>query len=72
MVRGDGWPQASTVGYVNDGLALYVGCGADSQKVRNIRHCPKLSLTVDHDQADWSGSSDCRWAPTPTLAAWPS
>jgi general stress protein 26 len=53
-VREDGWPQATTVGYVHDGLTLYVGCGADSQKVRNIRRCDKVSLTVDRDEEDWS------------------
>ena len=53
-VREDGWPQATTVGYVHDGLTLYVGCGADSQKVRNIRRCDKVSLTVDRDEDDWS------------------
>jgi hypothetical protein len=52
-LREDGWPQATTVGYVNDGLTLYVGAGAESQKVRNIRRCPKVSLTVDHDEPDW-------------------
>ena len=53
-VREDGWPQATTVGYVHDGLTLYVGCGADSQKARNIERCNKVSLTVDRDEADWS------------------
>jgi general stress protein 26 len=52
--REDGWPQATTVGYVNDGLTLYVGCGADSQKVRNIKRSNKVSLTVDRDEEDWS------------------
>jgi general stress protein 26 len=52
-VREDGWPQATTVGYVNEGLTLYVGCGADSQKARNIRRSSKVSLTVDRDEQDW-------------------
>ena len=52
-VREDGFPQATTVGYVNDGLTIYVGCGADSQKARNVRRCAKVSLTVDHDEEDW-------------------
>jgi general stress protein 26 len=53
-VREDGFPQATTVGYISDGLSLYVGCGADSQKLRNIDRCNKVSLTVDHDEDDWS------------------
>jgi general stress protein 26 len=53
-VREDGWPQATTVDYVHDGLTFYVGCAANSQKVRNIERCNKVSLTVDHDQDHWS------------------
>ena len=53
-VREDGWPQATTVGYVNDGLNLYVGCGADSQKIRNIKRSNKVSLTIDRDEEDWN------------------
>jgi general stress protein 26 len=53
-VREDGFPQATTVGYANDGLTIYVGCGADSQKARNVRRCANVSLTVDHDEEDWN------------------
>ena len=47
-LRPDGWPQATTVGYVNDGLALYFLCGKDSQK-RDDRRDNRVSLTIDHD-----------------------
>ena len=30
-IRGDGYPQATTVSYANDDLTLYFGCGSDSQ-----------------------------------------
>lgn len=53
-VRPDGYPQATTLAYVNDGLTLYVGVGDDSQKVRNIRQCDKVSVTIDRDEPDWS------------------
>jgi len=53
-LRDDGWPQATTVAYVNSGLVLYVATGADAQKVRNIRHSEKVSLTIDSGYADWS------------------
>lgn len=53
-IRPDGYPQATTVSYVNDGLTIYVGIGADSQKANNIRQCNKVSLTVDHDEPDWN------------------
>ncbi|MGE3301550.1 MAG: pyridoxamine 5'-phosphate oxidase family protein [Hyphomonadaceae bacterium] len=48
-VRPDGWPQATTVGYVAEGMTLYFLCGADSQKARNIAACDKVSLTIDDD-----------------------
>ncbi|SON55156.1 PPOX class probable F420-dependent enzyme [Hartmannibacter diazotrophicus] len=51
-LRPDGWPQATTVGYVNDGLAIYFLCGLDSQKARNIAHDSRISLTIDHDTSD--------------------
>ena len=52
-VRPDGYPQATTVAYVNDGLTIYIGIGDDSQKLRNIRLCDKVSLTIDRDEPDW-------------------
>ncbi|RAZ89941.1 pyridoxamine 5'-phosphate oxidase family protein [Mesorhizobium hawassense] len=48
-LRADGWPQATTVGYVNDGLTLYFLCGLDSQKASNLARDDRLSLTIDHD-----------------------
>ena len=48
-LRPDGWPQATTVGYVNEGLALYFLCGLDSQKAKNLARDDRLSLTIDHD-----------------------
>lgn len=51
-LRPDGWPQATTVGYVNEGLTLYFLCGLDSQKAKNLARDNRLSLTIDHDTAD--------------------
>ena len=48
-LRPDGWPQATTVGYANDGLALYFLCGLDSQKAANLARDDRVSLTIDHD-----------------------
>jgi general stress protein 26 len=53
-VRDDGYPQATTVEYVHEGLTLYIGTFAHAQKVANIRRCPKVSLTIDRDYDDWS------------------
>ena len=51
-LRPDGWPQATTVGYVNEGLILYFLCGAHSQKVANLARDNRVSLTIDHDAPD--------------------
>jgi nitroimidazol reductase NimA-like FMN-containing flavoprotein (pyridoxamine 5'-phosphate oxidase superfamily) len=51
-LRADGWPQATTVGYVNEGLTLWFLCGLDSQKAANLARDDRLSLTIDHDTPD--------------------
>ena len=48
-LRPDGWPQATTVGYANEGLTLYFLCGPDSQKAANLARNDRVSLTIDHD-----------------------
>jgi PPOX class probable F420-dependent enzyme len=48
-LRPDGWPQATTVGYANDGLTIYFLCGPDSQKAANLARDDRVSLTIDHD-----------------------
>ena len=53
-LREDGWPQANTLAYVNEGLTLYAATGADAAKVLNIRRDPRVSLTVDAGKTDWS------------------
>jgi len=52
-VRKDGYPQATTVSYVNDGLTIYFGCAAESQKAKNIACSDKVSLTVNLSYAGW-------------------
>jgi general stress protein 26 len=53
-LRKDGYPQATTVTYVNDGLTLYFGCEKAAQKVKNIKRNGKVSLTIDRDYRDWN------------------
>jgi nitroimidazol reductase NimA-like FMN-containing flavoprotein (pyridoxamine 5'-phosphate oxidase superfamily) len=50
--RPDGWPQATTVGYVNDGLTIYFLCSPQSQKAANLARDSRVSLTIDHDTSD--------------------
>ena len=52
-VRPDGYPQATVVSFVHDGLTLYAGIGLDSQKAHNIRQNSKVSATVTPPYADW-------------------
>lgn len=51
-LRSDGWPQATTVGYVNEGLDIHFLCGLDSQKASNIAGDDRVSLTIDYDTDD--------------------
>jgi nitroimidazol reductase NimA-like FMN-containing flavoprotein (pyridoxamine 5'-phosphate oxidase superfamily) len=51
-LRPDGWPQATTVGYVNEGLTLWFLCGLESQKAKNLARDDRVSLTIDHDTPD--------------------
>ena len=48
-LRPDGWPQATTVGYANDGFTLYFLCGLESQKAANLARDDRVSLPIDHD-----------------------
>src|SRR5215470_12591780 len=52
-IRPDGYPQATTVSYVNDGLVIYFGCAAESQKARNLALNDKVSLTVTLPYFNW-------------------
>lgn len=52
-VREDGYPQATTVSYMNDGLILFFGTSADAQKARNIDRNSKVSVTIDSKYDDW-------------------
>jgi nitroimidazol reductase NimA-like FMN-containing flavoprotein (pyridoxamine 5'-phosphate oxidase superfamily) len=51
-LRPDGWPQATTVGYVNEGMTLWFLCGLESQKAKNLARDNRVSLTIDHDTPD--------------------
>ncbi len=51
--REDGFPQATTVSYVNDGFSIYFGTGDVSQKTKNLARCDKVSLTIDLPYPDW-------------------
>ncbi len=53
-VRSDGYPQATTVSFVNDDLLLYFGCGPLSQKAKNIARNDKVSVTVTPPYTDWN------------------
>ena len=47
--RADGWPQATVVGYCNDGMVIYCLISRDSQKYANIMRDPRVSLAIAKD-----------------------
>jgi nitroimidazol reductase NimA-like FMN-containing flavoprotein (pyridoxamine 5'-phosphate oxidase superfamily) len=51
-LRPDGWPQATTVGYVNEGLTPWFLCGLASQKAANLARDNRVSITINHDTPD--------------------
>lgn len=53
-LRGDGYPQANTVTYANDGLTIYFSTAQDSQKIKNFKNSNKVSLTIDEEYEDWN------------------
>jgi nitroimidazol reductase NimA-like FMN-containing flavoprotein (pyridoxamine 5'-phosphate oxidase superfamily) len=50
--RSDGWPQATIVGYTNDGMRLYAFVGRLSQKFANISRDSRVSIAIGHDFDD--------------------
>jgi nitroimidazol reductase NimA-like FMN-containing flavoprotein (pyridoxamine 5'-phosphate oxidase superfamily) len=51
-VRPDGWPQATFVGYANEGLLLYFVISRHSQKFGNIEKDDRVSLVIGRDFHD--------------------
>jgi hypothetical protein len=45
-LRPDGWPQVTTVGYINDDLVLYFAVASTSQKYLNTQRDPRVSIAV--------------------------
>jgi len=48
-LRPDGWPQATLVNYLADGLTLYFLVAQDSQKRANIAADPRVSIAIGGD-----------------------
>lgn len=66
-IRPDGFPQATTVSYVNDGLAIYFGTSSNSQKAQNITANGKVSLTINRPYANWDEITGLSLAGNATL-----
>ena len=47
--RADGWPQATIVGYANDGLIVYCLIGREGQKFVNTFRDPRVSVAIGND-----------------------
>ena len=50
--RPDGWPQVTTVGYVNDVFLLYFFVARNTQKYANILRDPRVSIAIGSDAPD--------------------
>lgn len=48
-IRPDSWPQATVVGYVNDGLVIYCFVDRNGQKFANITQDPRVSVAIAKD-----------------------
>jgi hypothetical protein len=53
-VRADGYPQATTVTFVNEGLKIVFGCREHSQKAANLARNRKVSATINLPFETWS------------------
>lgn len=53
--RADGWPQVTTVGYINEGLNLYFVTGRESQKLTNLQADPRVSIAI-HSGTELDGT----------------
>src|SRR3954469_7239273 len=51
-LRPDGWPQATMVGYANEGRRLYFIVPRRSQKLANISHDNRVSIAIGQDTRD--------------------
>ena len=51
-LRSDGWPQATMVGYMHDGLTLYFATARSSQKLANIVADPRISIAIGRHAPD--------------------
>lgn len=50
--RSDGWPQATTVVYINEGMTLYCFISRLSQKYANISRDARVSVAIADDFDD--------------------
>lgn len=48
-IRSDGWPQATMIGYANEGLLIYFVISRSGQKFANIAHDGRVSLAIGGD-----------------------
>jgi nitroimidazol reductase NimA-like FMN-containing flavoprotein (pyridoxamine 5'-phosphate oxidase superfamily) len=60
--RPDGYPQATTVSFVNDGDKIYFGTGAKAQKAQNIARDDRISIAITDPYRTWDDIRACRSA----------
>lgn len=53
-VREDGFPQATTVSYFNEGETIYFATSPDAQKAKNIANNDRVSVTINRPYNNWN------------------
>ena len=49
----DGRPWASSLFYANDGFTLYFVSDPETQHAKNLKHNPRVAVTIAEDRRDW-------------------
>jgi len=52
-LRDDGWPQATAVSFVHDGIRIYFGTFAGAQKAHNIERDNRVSVSITDPYRAW-------------------
>lgn len=53
-LREDGFPQATTVSYFNDGQTIYFATSTEAQKAQNIANNNRVSVTINRPYDNWN------------------
>ena len=67
-VREDGYPQATAVSYVNDGLTIYFGCAAEFRRLKTLPAATRSRSRLISLMPAGTRSAVCQSAARPRLS----